>query len=918
MRIGESRLGKSILDLCGAPHPRQSTLQALSLISDSMIDARISFSLESTIPQPLSHVPRGGAKMVFQSSKTANEMLSRANILIKSTGLPPEVQKALQPFIKIITNPIYYDPPSSKQNESLCGALNMLQQIEKAFYEHEIITTMRYKVSKAVKDKEISRSSSVSASAATASDPGYTRKELRRYRLLLQEFDEAVVRLKTTLSIFSRTLGFQISRHNKEGKNESTENISHRQGIAFSHGNKAHNTMLTSPATSAESCHSHTFLDLGIEVYQDLSLYKSGLFFQLEAVIVSSPSDGVKAGKIQSSHHSSPHRRSALDVHHHLLGQGGHFEHLLKLFRHPQYHANPAMKANGNSASVGNLPSFGNATKSHHTPKLNNAVASNRCLIAMGMRLSISRLQEFVVSSTTVKNPLNVYRYLSTGEKLEGRVMHSVAPPSSASASSTQLSNIVIPCNSLLTKSPIPMVLVVDIDSFESSDEPSSNHGNFYNGVVNVCRSFADVALVLQTLRQGGEITAAESLHELHAGVGDSFSQLLGGFIDRKSKSDLSLTLHDMCRIYRIPFLVALVPDPPSSSRSVNKEILPLCKVKLVRLGSDVSSVDGGNSPWISPHRSVARVSSNKIYHCNLEQGADVWVPLSQLNRYFYLLINNDVEDVSYDYEPSRGYMYNKCVVGNENGGIIEGGVSVLTGDLKSSHEAAPHSQHSSGPNASSNASMGVGNCNNTTDSSNTNSSSPQSWRKAFVVVERSGPSKDKKQREKEHSRWKQRVDKYLIEVMGVQQAALSAEKHIPVVCVCEIQFRLLCELAGIISDLKSESKRSKKSSGQPRQNKDSVKREKSAEKADNDLMKFIEEQSQVSTRRGLRALVIELSETLSVGSTSMNSNSGMADSSGSTSNCSNVLQYVLLYCTAEDRFQLTSYIPSVLNDHIV
>lgn len=84
VRLGDSKLGNAILDLCAVPYPRTKILKVLSIITDTAI---VAHKRKTISPQSLFH---------------------RAENLIKSTGLPEDVQRALRPFIKIIstiTNP---------------------------------------------------------------------------------------------------------------------------------------------------------------------------------------------------------------------------------------------------------------------------------------------------------------------------------------------------------------------------------------------------------------------------------------------------------------------------------------------------------------------------------------------------------------------------------------------------------------------------------------------------------------------------------------------------------------------------------------------------------------------------------------------------------------------------------------------
>jgi hypothetical protein len=97
-------------------------------------------------------------------------------------------------------------------------------------------------------------------------------------------------------------------------------------------------------------------IDIGIDVHQELSPYQHGLFFQLEAANLT-PGKASKRGK-----------QLPPDVTLHIIAQGGHFDQSIQDYR-------PLSKSM-------NLP----------------------VVMAFGMRLSLSRLQELLIAAVT-KNP---------------------------------------------------------------------------------------------------------------------------------------------------------------------------------------------------------------------------------------------------------------------------------------------------------------------------------------------------------------------------------------------------------------------------------------------------------------------------------------------------------------------------------
>lgn len=77
LRLGDSRLGNAILDLCAAPYPRLKALKVLSAICDNTLSQRW---------KPSTH-----------------DSISHAISLLQDIGLPAEVQRALKPFLKVLT-----------------------------------------------------------------------------------------------------------------------------------------------------------------------------------------------------------------------------------------------------------------------------------------------------------------------------------------------------------------------------------------------------------------------------------------------------------------------------------------------------------------------------------------------------------------------------------------------------------------------------------------------------------------------------------------------------------------------------------------------------------------------------------------------------------------------------------------------
>jgi hypothetical protein len=142
LRIGDSRLGNAILDLCAAPHPRFKALSALSTICDEALSQRWK---SPPLPDSFQH----------------------ACFLLHDIGLPLEVQRALKPFIKVLTsisNPravlaalhnvlllLLPAPPLHYPVTSLFLSLPLV--LSQTFYSHEVIVAIQ-KAAMAAKDQK--------------------------------------------------------------------------------------------------------------------------------------------------------------------------------------------------------------------------------------------------------------------------------------------------------------------------------------------------------------------------------------------------------------------------------------------------------------------------------------------------------------------------------------------------------------------------------------------------------------------------------------------------------------------------------------------------------------------------------------------------------------------------------------------
>jgi len=445
LRIGDSRLSNAILDLCAAPHPRARVLRAFSAICDNAIVAHMV-----------------GAKYKDRAL-SGSELCSQAYNLIKSIGLPEDVQRALRPFVKIIA--------------MSSGAKASIDAIEKTFYSHPVITaiqkqinmmtsTSNEKVPSVNKNTTLGKSTSASRSANDLNaDVIYTKKDLKRYTALLRKFDDAVKHVKDLLKLMEEChtripcIGGEVSTSTR--------------GIAFQHGTSSHSEeMGHSQPTKSKSdsfipqisdrapsvgelphVPTHTgvvvgmmqriHLDIGIDTHVSVSPYDPGFFFQLEALGMSI----AKSSKRVKNAHP--------EIQHHILCQGGHFDHAIQAARPPSI-----------SKSVG-MPS----------------------IVAFGMRASVTRLLDLLLVSTA-KN--------------------------SGAHNSQQL----IP-RALRDLPSLPLVLVVGSDVMGKNDalfNMEKTRGKDQKGDIFLTTStrskFGQISLILCTLRAAG-IRASDRLHQL-------------------------------------------------------------------------------------------------------------------------------------------------------------------------------------------------------------------------------------------------------------------------------------------------------------------------------------------------------------------------------------------------------------------
>lgn len=214
-----------------------------------------------------------------------------------------------------------------------------------------------------------------------------------RYRTLLREFDDAVKEISGLLTVLEEssqttlTVDQQLPTTSQSGakgiafSSSSTAqppdeqtwsrlastNAGASTGIAPRHTNTSETN--TVPPSGAQTANKLSFaqqivIDIGIEIHHQLSPYRHGLFFQLEAA-------NLTAGKVSKRGKQSPP-----DVTLHTIAQGGHFDQVIQDYR-------PLSKSM-------NLP----------------------VVTAFGMRLSLSRLQELLVAAIAKNHSLYPAKYL--------------------------------------------------------------------------------------------------------------------------------------------------------------------------------------------------------------------------------------------------------------------------------------------------------------------------------------------------------------------------------------------------------------------------------------------------------------------------------------------------------------------------
>ena len=84
LRVGDSRLGNAILDLCAAPYPRDNIIRTFSAIADEAITSHIIGSRNKAL------------------SVSDHDLIAQANQMVDAVGLPREVRRALRPFVNIL------------------------------------------------------------------------------------------------------------------------------------------------------------------------------------------------------------------------------------------------------------------------------------------------------------------------------------------------------------------------------------------------------------------------------------------------------------------------------------------------------------------------------------------------------------------------------------------------------------------------------------------------------------------------------------------------------------------------------------------------------------------------------------------------------------------------------------------------
>ena len=208
-----------------------------------------------------------------------------------------------------------------------------------------------------------------------------------RYRALLREFDDAIKELSALLSLLEelgpssyvpppshgvKGIAFNSSAASDPPDEQtwsrsdlcvSSKNdaVPPPGGIAPRHGNSANEAMHhTFPGGqhAKYGIAQYVHIDIGIEAHREISPYRTGLYFQLEAAVVTSTRASKRGKNIPP------------EVMIHVLAQGGHFDQVIQSFR---------------------------------PPSLTNA-SNLLSVTAFGMRISLTRLQELLVAAVT-KNP---------------------------------------------------------------------------------------------------------------------------------------------------------------------------------------------------------------------------------------------------------------------------------------------------------------------------------------------------------------------------------------------------------------------------------------------------------------------------------------------------------------------------------
>jgi hypothetical protein len=253
-----------------------------------------------------------------------------------------------------------------------------------------------------------------------------------RYRALFREFDEAINSIETFLDLLG----------------QSSSLIPQTGSLATQAASKNSDSSGGADRTVPKNKFiENIFLDLGINAQQELSPYRSaGLFFQLEAVHVT------------NNKTSKTNNKTGPEIVFNSLAHGGHFDHMIQRYR---------------------------------SPSIANAVGSG-LLLAFGVRLSLTRLQELFSTALLRNSPMTP----ATHQKVSGHIFG---------------------------HSSLPTVLVISYAEFLAANfQKRSKEGklpDLFPMQSQLEISYhAEIAVVLYVLRAAG-LRAADSLHQLQRDI---------------------------------------------------------------------------------------------------------------------------------------------------------------------------------------------------------------------------------------------------------------------------------------------------------------------------------------------------------------------------------------------------------------